>query len=91
LTFRLFFGYYEFVEAEINEKISVVSLFEKGKIKPILFKWQNRLYKILQVAFSYSKNIGKDKFYYFSVQTESGGFELSFNREKFSWNLERIF
>jgi len=78
------------MEAAINEKIRVVSLFEKGKIKPLLFSWQNRVYKILQIAFSYSKNSGKDKIFYFSVQTEGGGFELSFNREKFSWNLEKI-
>jgi hypothetical protein len=79
------------VETTVGEKIRVVSLFEKGQVKPLLFSWQNRIYKILQTAFSYSKNIGKDKVFYFSVETEGGEFELSFNREKFSWNLERIY
>jgi len=78
------------VETEIKEKIRVVSLFENGQIKPLLFSWQNRLYKILQIAFSYSKNLGKEKIFYFSVQTEGGNFEISFNREKFGWELARI-
>jgi len=79
------------METEIGEKIQAVSFFENGQIKPILFKWRNRVYKILQVVFSYSKNIGKEKIFYFSIETENGNFELSFNREKFSWNLEKSF
>ena len=79
------------MEAQINQKIKVVSLFEKGQIKPILFSWQNRIYKVLKIDFSYAKSLGKDKIFYFSVGTEGGEFEISFNREKFSWSLERIF
>lgn len=79
------------MESVIGEKIKVVSLFENGQVKPLLFSWQNRIYKILQIAFSYSKNVGKEKIFYFSVETEGGGFEISFNREKFGWELERIF
>lgn len=79
------------METDIREKIKVVSLFENGQIKPILFGWRKRIYKILKVAFSYSKNIGKEKMFYFSVETGGGMFEISFNREKFSWNLEKVF
>lgn len=79
------------METSINEKIKVVSLFENGQIKPILFSWQKRIYKILKIVFSYSKNIGKEKIFYFSVETIGGVFELSFNREKFSWDLEKVF
>ncbi|HUV71715.1 MAG TPA: hypothetical protein VMW25_01770 [Clostridia bacterium] len=75
----------------INEKIRVVTIFGQGKIKPILFSWRNRNYKILQTVFSYSKNIGQDKIFYFSVDTPGGLFELSFNREKFSWEITKIF
>jgi len=74
-----------------SEKIRVISLFENGKIKPVFFYWRKRIYKILQVVFSYSKNIGKDTIFYFSVKCEGGIFELSFNREKFTWGLEKIF
>ncbi|HNP89118.1 MAG: hypothetical protein BWY24_00246 [Microgenomates group bacterium ADurb.Bin219] len=77
------------MEVFIKEKIRVVSLFEAGKIKPLLFSWRKRLYKIIEVAFSYSKNLGQEKVFYFSVQTAGGNFEISFNREKFSWEMER--
>jgi len=79
------------VETEIKEKIQVVSLFENGQIKPILFSWHKRIYKVLRVAFSYSKSIGKDKIFYFSVECGGGMFELSFNREKFWWSIEKVF
>jgi len=65
--------------------------FPRRGIKPLLFSWQNRLYKILQIAFSYSKNIGKEKIFYFSVETNGGVFELAFNREKFSWELVKAY
>lgn len=91
LTLRVFFGYHDFMEALINEKICVVSLFGEGKIKPILFSWRKRIYRVLRVVFTYSKNIGKEKTFYFSVVTEVGSFEISFNQEKFSWEMEKIF
>ncbi|MGI5825939.1 MAG: hypothetical protein ACOX50_00840 [Patescibacteria group bacterium] len=77
--------------ASINEKIKVVSLFEGGKMKPFLFSWRNRNYKILQTVFSYSKNVGKDKVIYFSVDTGGAVFELAFNQQKFSWEITKIF
>jgi hypothetical protein len=79
------------VTTSINEKIRVVSLFEMGKMKPILFSWRNRNYKIRQTVFSYSKNVGKDKVIYFSVDTGGAVFELAFNQQKFSWEVSKIF
>jgi len=79
------------METEILEKIKVLATFENGQLRPVVFQWRNRLYKILRVVFSYSKNIGKEKIFYFSVGTKCGVFELAFNREKFSWELTRIF
>ena len=78
------------MEAEILEKIKVLAAFENGKLKPVIFQWRNRLYKIFRVVFSYSKNIGREKIFYFSVQTKGGDFEISFNRERFGWKIEKI-
>ena len=79
------------MQAEIKEKIQVVSLFENGQIKPILFSWRKKIYKILRVVFSYSKDIGREKIFYFSVECGRGMFELSFNREKFWWEIEKVY
>lgn len=79
------------METEIKEKIRVVSLFENGQLKPLLFSWRNRKYKIQQTVFSYSKDIGREKIWYFSVDTGGAVFELAFNQEKFSWEIERVF
>jgi len=79
------------VQAEIKEKIQVVSFFENGQIKTILFSWRKKIYKILRVVFSYSKDIGREKIFYFSVECGGGMFELSFNREKFWWEIEKVY
>ena len=87
------------MQAEIKEKIQVVSLFENGQIKPILFSWRKRIYKILRIVFSYSKgsssayskDIGREKIFYFSVETEESIFEISFNVNRFSWEIEKVF
>ncbi|MBU2577685.1 hypothetical protein KKA69_02525 [Patescibacteria group bacterium] len=76
---------------QINEKVRVVCLFENGKLKPFVFSWRKRNYKILQTVFSYSKNIGKETLVYFSVDTGGAVFELAFNKEKFSWEITKIF
>ncbi|PIQ70329.1 hypothetical protein COS55_02825 [Candidatus Shapirobacteria bacterium CG03_land_8_20_14_0_80_40_19] len=79
------------METPIKEKIRTVCLFENGQLKPLAFFWRNRNYKILRIAFTYSKNIGRETLFYFSVECENGLFELSFSREKFIWSLEKIF
>lgn len=79
------------METEIKEKIQVVSLFENGQIKPILFSWRKRIYKIIRVVFLYSKTVGREKIFYFSVECGGGMFELSFSREKFWWEIEKVF
>ncbi|HUW24652.1 MAG TPA: hypothetical protein VMW04_03425 [Patescibacteria group bacterium] len=75
----------------INEEIRVATIFENGQIRPIAFSWRNRRYKVLQTVFSYSKNIGREKVFYFSVDTGGAVFELAFNREKFSWEVTKVF
>jgi len=60
-------------------------------MKPILFSWRDRNYKVLQTVFTYSKNVGKDKVLYFSVDTGGAVFELAFNQQKFSWEVTKIY
>lgn len=79
------------METQIKEKIRVACLFENGQIKPLVFYWRNRICKILRVVFSYSKDIGREKVFYFSVECSGGMFELSFNRDRFSWEIEKVF
>jgi len=79
------------VETEIKERITVVSLFENGQMKPLLFSWRKKIYRVLRVVFSHSRPIGKDNVFYFSIETKGGEFEISFNREKSWWEITKIF
>lgn len=87
------------METQIKEKIRVACLFENGQIKPMIFMWRKRVYRVLRLIFTYSKgsssaytkNISREKILYFSVECDGGIFELSFNREKFSWEINKIY
>ena len=79
------------METFIDEPVRIACLFENGQIKPLVFFWKKRTYKVTGVVFSYSKLVGKDKIYYFSLQCPQGNFELSFNLQKLNWRLEKTY
>jgi hypothetical protein len=79
------------VETQIREKIKVISVFECGEIKPLIFWWRNRIYKVLKTSFSYDKNIGREKIFFFSIETSTSCLEISFNRDSFVWKIEKIY
>jgi len=79
------------MDTEINEFIETTCLFSSGQIKPIFFRWRNKLYKIQKIVFQFTKKIGREKVFYFSVETETNACQLEFNSEKQTWKLLKIF
>jgi len=79
------------METAINEPIKACCLFSSGQIKPIFFLWQKKLYQIQKIVFQFSKKIGREKVFYFSVETETNACQLEFNSEKQTWKLLKIF
>ncbi len=79
------------MDVEINESVEVACFFSKGQIKPLFFRWRNKLYKIQEIVFQFSKKIGLEKVFYFSVETEVNACQLEFNSEKQTWKLLKVF
>ena len=72
---------------KINEKISVLSIFDAqtNNVKPYLLKWQNRKYPITEVGLHHTINIGKVLHHIFSVTSGTVYFRLNLNTENLHW------
>jgi len=74
----------------LNEPIQVSCLFAKGKAKPRYFIWRGRLYKVKMVNFFWQERQGRAILNYFSLDTNSGIYQISFSNITLSWQLDRI-
>ncbi len=76
---------------ELFEPIEVITYFQNGKIIPLKFRWNGRVYKIKQVTGHWRESHGYAQQHHFSVQVDgSDCFELLFNNADFSWQLARV-
>ncbi len=76
---------------ELCEPIEVIAYFQHGKIIPLKFRWNGRVYKVRQVNGQWKENQGYAQQLHFSVQVEdSDCFELVFDTADFSWQLARV-
>ena len=74
----------------INEPIEVIAFFDGKQLRPLRFRWNNRVYKISKINSSWYANRGLEKEYHFHISTkESDSFELIFNNGSFKWKLGR--
>lgn len=79
------------VYEDIFETIEVISLFKDGKIKPLRFKWNGRVYKINRVNGHWVSPQGYNKQYHFSLLADSHDhFELLFDTANFEWQVARV-
>jgi hypothetical protein len=79
------------VYQDIYESIEVISLFKEGKIKPLRFKWNGRVYRINRLNGHWVNPKGYDKQYYFSlIADNSDYFEIMFDTSSFEWQIARI-
>jgi len=77
---------------EINEHISVVTVFDADKkwILPEKIKWRQRTYLIRETNLHYTKMFGSVLHHLFSVTDGNTAFHLSLNSQTLSWTLLEI-
>ena len=76
---------------DLFEPIEVITYFQNGKMTPLKFRWNGRVYRIRQVNGHWKEQQGYGQQYHFSVQAEgSDSFELLFDSSDFSWQLARV-
>ena len=79
------------VYEDIFEPIEVISLFKDGKIKPLRFKWNGRIYKINRLNGHWISPQGYTKQYHFSLMADTYDyFEIMFDTSNFEWQIARV-
>lgn len=79
------------VYEDIFEDIEVISLFNDGKIKPLRFKWNGRIYKINKINGHWVSAQGYNKQHHFSIIADSSDyFEIMLDTSNFEWQVTRV-
>ena len=76
---------------EIGEPIEVITYFHDGLLKPLRFRWQQRVYRITRLHGHWQSRTGAFPVHHFSVGT--GGpdvYELQYSTDDQLWRLQRI-
>ncbi len=76
---------------DIFEPIEVISYFKDGKLRPLRFKWNGRVYKIKQLNGHWISHRGYNKQHHYSIISDSSDyFELQFDSSDFDWQVARV-
>jgi hypothetical protein len=75
----------------IAETISVIASFGLPyKIRPVRFKWNERLFEVREITYSWQTKEGQNKTYHFSISDGQTLYELSFDTASLLWKVEKI-
>ena len=76
---------------DVFEGIEVISLFRNGKMQPLKFKWNERVYRVVKVNGTWVCDEGINRLYHYSVMSEGPDcFEITFDQRNMSWELSRV-
>jgi hypothetical protein len=76
---------------DVYDPVEVISLFRHGKIQPLRFRWNERVYKVSKINGGWVSDEGISRIYHFSVLSEGPDcFELTFDSRNMSWELTRV-
>lgn len=74
----------------IDENIEVIARFKNAKIYPQMFIWKNKDFTITNITYNWQERRGQAVINYFSVNTDSGLYQISFNNTSFGWRIDKI-
>ena len=74
----------------IQEPIEVLARFERGKLLPFRFRWNQSVFRIAKVTGAWEDREGQHLRLHFSVLTDNDDyFELRFHSGDFTWILSK--
>jgi len=64
-----------------------VSRFPHDKLRPVMFIWRNREYRVQDVTYVWRETQGQAEVYHFTVSDGASVFELSYNAKALDWTI----
>jgi len=76
---------------DVNEPIEVLSVFRKGRVEPLRFKWSGRTLSVSRIAYAWVTRKGAHPLHHFSLMAgTSDVYEMYFDTYAMTWQLARI-
>ncbi|HUT33393.1 MAG TPA: hypothetical protein VNE39_07950 [Planctomycetota bacterium] len=76
---------------ELNEPIDVVTVFRKGRMAPVKFRWGGRTYPVTHVAYRWVTRQGAYPVHHFSITTQDSQlYEIVLNTQTMQWSLLQV-
>jgi len=73
---------------QIQEPIKLVTIFQDQHVRPYMFAWNGRTYKIEQLHGYHATKEGSTTTYHWSVSANSNIYQLAWNNETLEAQLE---
>ena len=75
---------------QIRELIRVVASFDGSKVRLHSFEWRDRIYKVESVNLFFIEKDAKKSLYHFTVSAAGNDYDIVFNPQNLSWNLQEV-
>jgi len=94
----------ELEEAEVthhrlSENVKVYAIYNEtgdrkfphDKLRPVMFIWRNREYRVQDVTYVWRETQGQSEVYHFTVSDGANVFELSYNAKTLDWTISGVY
>jgi len=72
-------------------RIGAVTKFPHDKLRPVMFIWRNREYRVQDVTYVWRETLGQAEVYHFTVSDGANVFELSYNAKALDWTISGVY
>ena len=77
---------------EFDEPIEVIALYEDGHLRPLRFRWNGWVYRVLRVTGHWVVHEGQTKRHHYAVLCGgSDVFEMCYDPKKIAWKLLSVY
>ena len=76
---------------DLDDPVEVIAVFSHQQLRPLRFKWKDRVYKITRVTGTWKKLEGEYIVRFFAVlDEETNVFQLMYNERLTDWTLTKV-
>lgn len=83
----------------LNENVKVYAIYKEtgdrqfphDRLRPVMFIWRNREYRVQDVTYVWREAQGQAEVYHFTVSDGANVFELSYNAKALDWTISGVY
>ncbi len=75
---------------EVDEPVAVVASFYKGRVRPLRFRWNQRVIEVRDVTYQWTQEDGFRRWLFFSVTDGKTLYNLCYEPDRLLWILRAV-